>query len=198
MIQPQPLTGIVTMSPTSIPQGLPRLSPASAPMLRAPPREISPPNPPNRPLRNMPSQSSVKSSSPLVKNKLSSRSMAASPDSSAHEWDNRSHRTTAKPPVRTMPFAATLISHTTRASPTSASHVLVTLSFAYSLDDPPSNNSVSLPWEALRMGGGHLLDFVQGILGEHEEESQRPEMTDGESAEESDFESEYGPGALLR
>ena len=113
-------------------------------------------------------------------------------------------RATVKPPSRPVtcdPFHAILKTKTSRPAPTSTSEVLVTLEFGYSLDDPPKNTSVSLPWSILAKAGGHLVRLAREHLGEEEaeRESSVPEMTDGSSAESSDRESgSYDLDGLLR
>jgi hypothetical protein len=104
-------------------------------------------------------------------------------------------------------FRATLLSKSTRPSPTSHSETLITLTFGYTLDDPTKNTDVILPLERLQRAGGELLRFVESHLegggdrgsGVSSVEKIQPEMTDGSSAEESDLDSdEYGLSALLR
>ncbi|WVQ81472.1 hypothetical protein IAT38_003596 [Cryptococcus sp. DSM 104549] len=142
-----------------------------------------------------------------------------------------SHRTTVKPPPRlaslptetpsaaVVPFSATLLACSRKpllAAPGGISNeqqrglTLVTMEFAYSLSEPRRNESVTLPLEALKLGGGRLLEWVEGCVRAQEEVEARekerekgerkvmPEMTDGESAEESDIESGYDLDALLR
>jgi hypothetical protein len=133
-------------------------------------------------------------------------------------------RTTIRPPPKvpppstpvvgdypTVPFSATLLSKTTRASPTTESECLVTLQFSYDLDSDRSRgpkdgkqdrggaSSVILPWSVLQQVPGNLTNFLRKHLDEPlEEEPPRPELTDGSSAEESELESVYGLTALLR
>ena len=111
-------------------------------------------------------------------------------------------RLTVRPPPPRMalpptPFTATLLSKTTRASPTAKSETLITLEFGYSLDDSPRTSRAVIPWPVLIHAGGHVVRFIQEHL-EEEGEEDRPDMTDGSSAEESDLESEYGLDALLK
>jgi hypothetical protein len=134
----------------------------------------------------------------------------------ARNQDEVDKRATIKPPPRTtlppIPFSYTLLSHTTFPTPSSESSTIITLEFAYSTDEKCKNDSVKLTLEVLRRGGGHLLDVVEKLLGERpvkgrggaeqrgslESERSNPELTDGESSEESEFDSEYGLEALLR
>ncbi|KAK4683516.1 hypothetical protein P7C73_g6733, partial [Tremellales sp. Uapishka_1] len=103
-----------------------------------------------------------------------------------------------KGPCPPIPFSATLLSHSKKYSPTLASSVLITLEFAYSLDDPPRNVPVTLPLDLLRRLGQdiHLVAFIERQLDEGER--LEPDLTDGESAADSDLESDYGLSALLR
>lgn len=57
---------------------------------------------------------------------------------------------------------------------------------------------MTIPWEKLYPAGGHLVRFVERHLGREAVEEGKPHMTDGESAEDSDLESDYSLGALLR
>ncbi|TYJ54849.1 hypothetical protein B9479_004440 [Cryptococcus floricola] len=125
-------------------------------------------------------------------------------------------RTSSKPDT---PFHATLLSLTRKPLPRlptgeQESVTLVNIEFAYSLSDPAKNENVTLPLEVLRNGGGFLGEWVQGCLIVQEEEERKarekereqreekevlmkererkmPAMTDGESAEESDLDSDY-------
>lgn len=113
-------------------------------------------------------------------------------------------RTTVRPPPRLAlpPFHALLTSKSTRPAPTGKNEILVVLEFGYSLDDPPKNTSVTLPWVVLGGAGGHLVRFIKDNLTDEEEErcvSMAPEMTDGSSAEDSDLDSDsYDLNDLLR
>jgi len=116
----------------------------------------------------------------------------------------KDRRTTARPPLPvgpppSTPFHALLTSKTKRAGPTHKADVVIVLEFGYSLDDPPKNSSVVIPWALLRQAGGHLVNFVRDHLGETSSRSSAPEMTDGSSADESDLESDtYDLNDLLR
>ena len=153
--------------------------------------------------RSLVTPAKVPSQRSNLKVQTSMSSTASFYSTSIHESDveSQSRRATVRPPPRpnpTSPFAATLLSHSSRPNPTASSHTLVILSFAYSLDDPPINNNVTMPWEKLRRAGGHLVRFIERHLHEEAEDDLKPDMTDGESAEDSDLESDYGLGALLR
>ncbi|OCF42955.1 hypothetical protein I317_03176 [Kwoniella heveanensis CBS 569] len=158
--------------------------------------------------------------------------------------------------AETAPFHATLLSQTSKPLPDGEEDtVLLRFEFAYSLDDPPNNEMLTLPLEVLRKGGqSRLLSWVEGHLTKEiddikspvpsmsnpqksdqtskpaiekgvtartsvtvtlvdgrpesdlesaETEKKKsvatvPDMTDGESAEESDLESDNGLSALLR
>ncbi len=98
--------------------------------------------------------------------------------------------------------------------------ILVTLEFAFSVDSGHQNRPVNVPFDVLKRspgGGGHLVEFVENCLmnegvhlstcssltrglseGSRYDDETKPEMTDGSSAEDSDLDSEYGLGALLR
>ena len=204
----QPLTAGLSMTSSLSKEDLRRPpTPTSAPMLRIRPSQ---PNlvglPPSGPVtipvktvstpRNRPTTLKVETS-------LSSTnsSYAASNVLNELDFEIQSRRSTARPPLRPnppRPFYATLVAHSTRPSPTSASHMFITLSFGFSMDEPPKNDSVTIPWENLRSNGGHLAHFIALHLTDGNGEQTKPEMTDGESAEESDLESDYGLGALLR
>jgi len=180
--------------------------PASAPMLRPRPSQPSMPSPPHevKPMRPQVSISHLDRRSTLkLKPSISSTSSSISPSSDTPEWEwgIRSRRSTVRPPPRPSPpspFNAILLSHSSRPSPTASSHVLINLSFGYSLDDPPSNNTITIPWERICRAGGHLARFVERHLGDEAEEEGKPDMTDGESADDSDLDSDYGLGELLR
>ncbi|KGB75824.1 hypothetical protein I307_01857 [Cryptococcus deuterogattii 99/473] len=115
------------------------------------------------------------------------------------------------------PFHAALLSCTRKPLPKLScgeqdSITLVNIEFAYSFSDPPRNESVILPLEMLKKGGGKLHDWVMDCLKAQEDEEEKktekkeeireerklPEMTDGESAEESDWDSDCNLSALLR
>jgi hypothetical protein len=131
------------------------------------------------------------------------------------------------PPVPIAPFGATLLSCSTRQAAPGEDITLITIHFAYSLEDKPDTSCVTLPLSALLSTGGQLIRFVEDQLarlnseaptvqerrmsaasdytdrnalaeGMEGHEELRPEMTDGESAEESDVDSEYGLTTLLR
>ena len=204
----QPLTAGLVTSSASREESRP-FAPTSAPMLRPVP---NPPlmraSPPHRllPLSSQASNSLRERKPNLkLKSSISSTTSSNSPswDTPESDWDRTSRRSTVRPPPRMRPpspFSATLLSQSTRPSPNSSSHVLVTLAFGYSLDDPPSNTTVTLSWEHLRYSGGYVVRFIEHHLNQRAEEEAKPEMTDGESADEtdSDLASDSGLDALLR
>lgn len=115
------------------------------------------------------------------------------------------------------PFSAALLSCTHKPLPKLSSGeqdsiTLINIEFTYSFADPPKNESVILPLKTLKKGGGKLYDWVMDYLKEQEDEEEKkvgekeeireekklPEMTDGESAEESDWDSDCDLSALLR
>ncbi|WVW79445.1 hypothetical protein I302_101414 [Kwoniella bestiolae CBS 10118] len=132
-----------------------------------------------------------------------------------------SNRSTVRPtpPARTTlnqrrysaiqtPFHATILEDKVRVLPDGQDDlVLLNFEFAYSLDDKPINEKVILPIEVIRQQGqSKLLDWIERYLSRVSGNSKKvistvttiPEMTDGESAEESDLESDNGLTALLR
>ena len=135
-----------------------------------------------------------------------------------------SNRSTVKPLPRSSslprietPFSAALLLCIRKSLPKLSSGeqdsiTLINIEFAYSFADPPRNESVTLPLETLKKGGGKLYDWVMDCLKTQEyeeekkaeekeairEEKKLPEMTDGESAEESDWDSDGDLSALLR
>ena len=103
------------------------------------------------------------------------------------------------------PFTPILISHTTRPATGAASIVLVTLRFGFSLDAEPNTHSVTVTLDTLRPAGGRLVDFIDAAMRPESLAVSRVsrescggvsigctegglEMTDGSSAEDSDFE----------
>ncbi|BEI92673.1 uncharacterized protein CcaverHIS019_0503010 [Cutaneotrichosporon cavernicola] len=118
------------------------------------------------------------------------------------------------PPAESPP--PILVSHSVRQTNEAGSVVLVTLRFGFSLDAEPNTHSVTITLDTLRPAGGRLLEFLDKVL--HPTPSQSPpvhlisrdsgigesgtgtplvtdsspepslEMTDGSSAEDSDFE----------
>ncbi|ORX39204.1 hypothetical protein BD324DRAFT_618837 [Kockovaella imperatae] len=110
-------------------------------------------------------------------------------------------RSTVKPPRRSpsTPFKASLISKFVRPAPTAKSEILITLQFGFS-SMPPRNTHVTLPWHILREAGGQLAEFVSDYVDTRRESgmSDKPSMTDGSSASESDLESEFDLDTLLR
>ncbi|OXG48895.1 hypothetical protein J010_04135 [Cryptococcus neoformans] len=125
-------------------------------------------------------------------------------------------RSSPLPRINT-PFSAALLSCTHKPLPKLSSGeqdsiTLINIEFAYSFADPPKNESVILPLKTLKKGGGKLYDWVMDYLKEQEDEEEKkvgekdeireekklPEMTDGESAEESDWDSDCDLSALLR
>lgn len=115
------------------------------------------------------------------------------------------------------PFHAALLSCTRKPLPKLSSGeqdsiTLINIDFAYSFSDPPRNESVILPLEMLQKGGGKLNDWLMDCLKAQEDEEEKkaekkeeireerklPEMTDGESAEESDWDSDCNLIVLLR
>jgi hypothetical protein len=117
-------------------------------------------------------------------------------------------RSTIKPPPRSqlppIPFSHHLVSHTTRPALGPDLSTIITLDFAFSTDERCKNDSVKLTWEVLKRGGGHLVEVVEKLLGSKsqrsslESEKSNPDLTDGESSEDSELGSEYGLEALLR
>ncbi|EIW66045.1 hypothetical protein TREMEDRAFT_65889 [Tremella mesenterica DSM 1558] len=85
-------------------------------------------------------------------------------------------------------FSAILSSKSTRPSPNTQNQILIMMDFSYSLDSPPKNESVVIPLDILRRGGGYLVEWIDGMLNDQEEE--KPGMTDGSSAEDTELESE--------
>ncbi len=207
----QPLTaGLVTSSLSR--EKLRSPGPTSAPVSRSRPSQpsmkYSPPIQGSPPVSNsLPTVQRHRRSILKVKTSIASTYSSSSPlctpshDDHQSDWDARSRRVTVRPPPKQnppSPFAATLLLHSTCPSPTSSSHTLITLSFAYALDDPPTNIPVTIPWDALRHVGGHLVRFVEQHLGGNSVEEGKPGLTDGERAEESDLDSDHSLGALLR
>ncbi|OCF79134.1 hypothetical protein I204_01080 [Kwoniella mangroviensis CBS 8886] len=107
------------------------------------------------------------------------------------------------------PFHATILEDASRPLPAGQSDlVLLNLEFAYSLDDKPNNEKVILPIEVVRQyGSNRLVDWLDRYLTRSGNGNNKkvistvttiPEMTDGESEEESDLESDNGLTALLR
>lgn len=150
--------------------------------------------------------------------RTSLKSMKAKPQEEIEERGT-DKRATIKPPPRTLlppiPFSYHLISQTSRPAKGSESSVIVTVDFAYSTDEKCANNSVKLTWEILKRGGGHLCEAVEKLLsarpqkgrggleqrGSMESQKSNPDLTDGESSEDSELGSEeYGIDleALLR
>jgi hypothetical protein len=145
-----------------------------------------------------------------------SRSSLRPGSSQAKSQGDLDKRATIKPPPRMVlpptPFSCHLISHTSRPAPTSDSSTIIQLDFAYSTDERSKNDSVTLTLEVLKRGGGHLLDMVEKALGTRpqkgrakveqrgslESDKSNPDLTDGESSEDSELDSEYGLEALLR
>ncbi|WWD06834.1 hypothetical protein V865_004930 [Kwoniella europaea PYCC6329] len=118
-------------------------------------------------------------------------------------------RTSTRLSVLQTSFHATILEDTSRPLPSGQSDlVLLNLEFAYSLDDKPNNEKVILPIEVVRQyGSNRLVDWLDRYLNRSENGNDKkvistvttiPEMTDGESAEESDLESDNGLTALLR
>jgi len=119
-------------------------------------------------------------------------------------------RSTIKPAPRSqlppVPFSHHLISHTTRPALSAQSSTIIRLDFAFSTNESCKNDSVKLTWEVLKRGGGHLVEVVEKLLGispqkqrgSLESEKSNPDLTDGESSEDSELGSEYGLEALLR
>jgi hypothetical protein len=147
----------------------------------------------------------------------SSRTSLKSVKANRHEETDK--RATIKPPPRTLlppvPFSYHLLCHTSRPASGSGSTTIITLDFAYSTEEACSNTSVKLTWEILKRGGGHLVDTIEKVLnvrpqkgragleqrGSLESEKSNPDLTDGESSEDSELGSEeYGINleALLR
>ena len=94
------------------------------------------------------------------------------------------------------PFTAVLL-ELIRRSAGSLNQTVVTLEFAYALDEPHRSMPVSLPLEVINLAGGHLGSWIENRLDV--DTDTKPELTDGESAEDSDLDSdEWGLGALLR
>jgi hypothetical protein len=119
-------------------------------------------------------------------------------------------RSTIKPAPRSqlppIPFSHHLISKTIRPALDPESSTIIRLDFAFSTDETCKNDSVKLTWEVLKRGGGHLAEVVEKLLGVNsqkqrgslESEKSNPDLTDGESSEDSELGSEYGLEALLR
>jgi hypothetical protein len=147
----------------------------------------------------------------------SCRSSLKSVKANRHEETDK--RATIEPPPRTLlppiPFSYHLISQTSRPASDLDSSTIITLDFAYSTEEKCANNSVKLTWETLKRGGGHLTDTIDKLLnvrqqkgragleqrGSLESEKSNPDLTDGESSEDSELGSEeYGIDleALLR
>jgi hypothetical protein len=147
--------------------------------------------PATAPLRTKTSHASFKSVKPKTQEELDKRS-------------------TIKPAPRSqlppIPFSHHLISHNTRPAPGAESSTIIRLDFAFSTDKSCKNDSVKLTWEVLKRGGGHLTECVEKLLGVNpqkqrgslESEKSNPDLTDGESSEDSELGSEYGLEALLR
>lgn len=158
-------------------------------------------------------------------NRKSSRRSHIIP-SSARDSE-RTHRATFIPPSiptsvptqTTVPFSAALLDITQKPAPTSSDQILVKLESGFSLDERSNTSTITLPYEILQRGGGLLGRFVQGHLEEMKDRADqaadeedririvsdvpsfgsKPGMTDGDSASESDLDSEeYGSSALLR
>lgn len=100
-------------------------------------------------------------------------------------------------PKRDAPFAPVLVAHTCRPATGPLSSVLVTLRFGYSLDAEPNTHEVTVTYDTLRPAGGRLVAFLDSALRPSSLDSttsstntsgEGPEMTDGSSAEDSDFE----------
>ncbi|WVO15515.1 hypothetical protein L204_103174 [Cryptococcus depauperatus] len=134
-----------------------------------------------------------------------------------------SHRDTMRPLPRSSgadtSFHATLLSCSRSSLPPLQSGeqedmTIVNLEFAYSLSDQPKNECVSLPLATLKKGGGKLVEWIEQCIKAQEEEEggfpyaeakeemreekKLPDMTDGESSEDSELEEDYDLSALLR
>ncbi|WWC73022.1 uncharacterized protein I206_106987 [Kwoniella pini CBS 10737] len=107
------------------------------------------------------------------------------------------------------PFHATILEDKIQSLPDNDSPnlILLNLEFAYSLDEKPNNAKVIIPLQVLQnQGSNNLVDWIDRYLNRNSTNSKKvfstvttiPEMTDGESAEESDLESDNGLTALLR
>ncbi|GMK55872.1 hypothetical protein CspeluHIS016_0209280 [Cutaneotrichosporon spelunceum] len=106
-----------------------------------------------------------------------------------------------------------LVSHAVRQTNEAGSAILVTLRFGFSLDAEPNTHSVTVTLDTLRPAGGRLVEFLDKVLHPTPVSSQQAqhgscigrsgtgtplvsdsspepslEMTDGSSAEDSDFE----------
>lgn len=107
---------------------------------------------------------------------------------------NASTATAAPATTSPQPFAPVLISHTDRAAVGNSSLVLVTLRFAFSLEADPNTHEVTVTLDTLRPAGGRLVAFIEQELRPASIQSDGTlgmeglEMTDGSSAEDSDFE----------
>ncbi|WRT69140.1 uncharacterized protein IL334_006124 [Kwoniella shivajii] len=105
------------------------------------------------------------------------------------------------------PFHATLLEDNLKTLPAGQEDLtLVILEFAYSLDGNPNNEKIILPLDVLKQAGSNnLSEWIEDYLSKETNSMKKastigtiPEMTDGESAEDSDLESDNGLNALLR
>ncbi|WWC63952.1 uncharacterized protein I303_106558 [Kwoniella dejecticola CBS 10117] len=107
------------------------------------------------------------------------------------------------------PFHATMLQDKVQLlpDPNSPNLILLNLEFAYSLDEKPNNEKVIIPLQILqKQAPNQLVAWIERYLSRSQISDKKvvstvttiPEMTDGESAEESDLESDNGLNALLR
>lgn len=103
-------------------------------------------------------------------------------------------------------FNALLLAHTSRPNTNADSTVLVTLKFSYSLNPEPVTQAVTVTFETLKPAGGLLIRFLENAIRPNSVGSLAGsggsgegvlDMTDGSSADESDFEFDEGMAEVL-
>ncbi|WOO84890.1 uncharacterized protein LOC62_06G008401 [Vanrija pseudolonga] len=109
-------------------------------------------------------------------------------------------------PLAPPAFNALLLAHTSRPNTNADSTVLVTLKFSYSLNPEPVTQAVTVTFETLKPAGGLLIRFLENAIrpnsvgslaGSGGSGSGVLDMTDGSSADESDFEFDEGMAEVL-
>lgn len=150
------------------------------------------------PPRACPASPSSGASSASISLVSLAEAFTASPIHKGHRTrpSNASHDTLTPLPslVPTNPTPPILISRNTRPSPDSGSAVLVTLRFGFSLDAEPNTHSVTVTMDTLKPAGGRIVNFLEQSLRTSTRSitpitpGSAETMTDGSSAEDSDFE----------